>query len=72
VVNASDAKRVTSAGSHQIQLPASLKTAGKVLRPVLTTGDGGLTPAGDFAADGPLCLPVPASGLVVYLAVSAN
>ena len=72
VVNASDAERVTSDGSHQIQLPASLKTAGKILRPVLTTGDGGLPAVSDFAADGPLCLPVPASGLVVYLAFSGS
>ena len=38
VVNASDADRVTSSGDHRIQLPANLKTAGKVLRPVLTIG----------------------------------
>ncbi len=72
VMNASDAKRVTAAGSHQIQLPPGLRTAGKVLRPVLTTGNGEPLPVRDFPADGPLRLPVPASGMVVYQAVSAS
>ena len=69
-MNASGQERVTAADGHQIQLPASLKTAGKVLRQVLTTGDGGVPPISNFAADGPLCLPVPASGLVVYEAAA--
>ncbi len=71
VVNASDAKRVTSDGFHVIRLPPTLKSAGKVLRPVLTTSAGEL-PKEDFAADGSLSLPVPASGLVVYEGIHAD
>lgn len=70
VVNASDSERVTSDGANQIHLPASLKTAGKILRPVLTTGMGKTPP--EFAADGPLRLPVPASSLVVYKGTRAE
>lgn len=66
VVNASAADRVTSDGTHEIHLPASLKTTGKILRPLLTTGSGDRPPVPDFDAAGPLRLPVPASSLVVY------
>lgn len=66
VVNASNANRVTSDGVHKIHLPASLKTAGKILRPLLTTGSGDRPPVPEFDASGPLRLPVPASSLVIY------
>ncbi|MBC8125690.1 MAG: hypothetical protein H8M99_00885 [Gloeobacteraceae cyanobacterium ES-bin-144] len=67
VVNASDADRVTSAGEFQIRLPATLKTSGKILRPVLTVGTDKPPLTGVFFdAAGPLRLPVPASSLVVY------
>ena len=69
VVNASDAERVTSAGDYQLKLPGTLKTAGKVLRPVLTIGQG-QPPVADMDANGPLRLPVPPSSLVVYEGVS--
>lgn len=69
VINASDDPRVTGAGDQSMQLPASLKTAGKTLRPALTVGIG-KTPANlVLPAAGPLRLPVPASSLVVYEAV---
>ena len=66
VVNASDTKRITSDGFHVIRLPPDIKSAGKVLRPILTTGPGEPLPVQEYAADGSLSLPVPASGLVVY------
>ena len=66
VVNASDTKRVTSDGFHVIRLPPDIHSAGKVLRPVLTTGTSGPVNVQAVAADGSLSLPVPASGLVVY------
>ncbi len=69
VVNASTADRVTSDGTNQIQLPANLKTTGKILRPVLTTGAGKVP---DVVAEGRLRLSVPAGSLVVYEAVFAN
>ncbi len=72
VLNASTADRVTSDGTHQIRLPETLKTAGKVLRPALTLSAGKPTATEAFAADGPLRLPVPASGLVVYEGVRAE
>lgn len=65
VVNASRAARVTAAGDIRLHLPDSLATAGKVLRPVLTIGSSE-TDKMEFPADGPLSLPVPASGLVIY------
>lgn len=70
VVNASDADRVTASQGIQIQLPATLKTAGKVLRPVLTIGQGKPPLTAEFDAAAPLRLPVPASGLVVYEGVT--
>ena len=66
VVNASDTKRVTSDGFQVIRLPPDIKSAGKVLRPILTIGPGEPLPIQEYAADGSLSLPVPASGLVVY------
>ncbi len=72
VVNASDSPRMTSDGSNQIQLPATLKTAGKVLRPVVVSGGGLPFERRDFVADGPLRLPVPASGIVVYEGLRAD
>lgn len=69
VVNASDSNRVTAAGEDWLQLPANLKTEGKVLRPVLTIGQDKATAKKGFDAAGPLRLPVPASSLVVYEAV---
>ena len=66
VVNASDSPRVTSAGENQIRLPSDLKTAGKVLRPALTISGTPGPEVADFDASGPLRLPVPPSGLVVY------
>ena len=70
VINASSAERTTGDGANQIHLPASLKTAGKILRPALTIGEG--KPTTDYAADGPLRLRVPASGLVVYEGIRAE
>ena len=66
VLNASDADRVTSDGVHEIHLPASLKTSGKFLRPLLTSGDSDRPPAPEIDAAGPLRLPAPASSLVIY------
>lgn len=71
VVNASDQDRTTSGGDHFIQLPGNLKTAGKILRPVLTIGQNPLVSSSGFDAAGPLRLPVPASSLVVYEGVTA-
>ena len=70
VINASDADRVTSSGDHRIQLPATLKTAGKTLQPVLTIGQDKPPLTTGFDAAVPLSLPVPASGLVVYEGVT--
>ena len=72
VINASDAERTTSAGGGQIHLPATLVTAGKVLRPVLTIGQGKSPETPDIDASGPLHLPVPPSSLVVYEGVPAS
>jgi glycosidase len=71
VVNASDKPRVTGAGEHVMQLPNTLQTAGRVLRPALTIGAGPDPEAPAFALSGPLWLPVPASSLVIYQAVPA-
>jgi hypothetical protein len=72
VVNASNEDRVTAAGGHQLKLPPSLKTSGKVLRHVLTSTARQETQQAGFDATGPLRLPVPASSLVIYLASSAD
>ena len=66
VINASAEERVTSSGDHQMQLPASLKTAGKALRPVLTIGQGKPPVTKEIIASGPLRLIVPPSSLVVF------
>ena len=71
IVNASDEARVTGAEKHSMQLPPFLRTAGKVLRPVLTIGSGKTPELPVSQAAGPLRLPVPASSLVVYEAVPA-
>jgi glycosidase len=71
VINASDEPRVTGAGEMAMQLPKSLQTAGKVLKPALTIGLGKPPEGLSFKADGPLRLPVPASSLVVYEATPA-
>ncbi len=72
VMNASDKVRITSAGAHHIQLPPTLKTAGKMLRAVLTVGEGEPLPAAEFDAAGPLRLPAPPSGMVVYSLIEAD
>ncbi|MEO8613849.1 MAG: alpha-amylase family glycosyl hydrolase [Luteolibacter sp.] len=72
VVNASDAERTTSAGGNQIQLPASIKAAGKILRPVLTIGQEKSPIVADIDAAGPLRLPVPPSSLVIYQGLPAE
>jgi glycosidase len=67
VMNASDAPRVTGTGTQAMQLPSSLKTAGRVLRPVLTIGSNkSLEIPTPIDAAGPLRLPAPASSLVVF------
>lgn len=68
-INASDAPRVTGGGNHSMQLPPSLKAAGKVLRPALTIGLGPSPTTPSPRAAGPLRLTVPASSLVVFEAV---
>ena len=69
VLNASDSNRVTASGEDWLQLPANLRTEGKVLRPVLTIGQDKAASKKTFDAAGPMRLPVPASSLVVYEAV---
>lgn len=71
VINASDDPRVTGVENQAMQLPASLKTSGMVLRPVLTIGIGKSTEDLTFQAAGPLRLPVPPSSLVVFQATPA-
>lgn len=70
VMNASDEARVTGNETHAMELPASLKTEGKWLKPALTIGIGKLPEGISIQAAGPLRLPVPPSSLVVYEAVS--
>ena len=72
VINASDEARVTGIEGHPMQLPASLKTAGKTLKPALTIGIGKPPETSGFDAAGPLSLPVPPSSLVVYEAVKTG
>jgi alpha-amylase len=69
VMNASDEVRFTGTGDQSMQLPDSLKTAGRVLKPVLTIGTGKPTEPLSYPAAGPLRLPVPPSSLVVYQVV---
>lgn len=68
VINASGEARVTGTANQAINLPASLKTHGKQLRPVLTIGSESTGDAVNFDAAAPLRLPVPADSLVVYQA----
>ncbi len=65
VMNASAESRVTAAGGTSIHLPPNLETAGRVLRPVFTTG-GENQEGMEYPAGGPLALPAPASGLIIY------
>ena len=71
VVNASDKPRITCAGDHVLQLPSTLQTTGRVLRPVLTIGAGPDPEVPPVMLSGPLWLPIPASSLVIYQAVPA-
>jgi glycosidase len=71
VVNASDKPRVTGAGEYVMQLPNTLQTSGRILRPVLTIGAGPNPEVPPLALFGPLWLPVPASSLVIYQPVPA-
>lgn len=71
VINASDQARWTSAGSHVLKLPSDLKTQGRVLRPILTIGAGTNPDSAAIDASGPLKLPVPASSLVVFEAITS-
>jgi hypothetical protein len=68
VINASGEARVTGTANQAMNLPATLKTHGKQLRPVLTIGADSAGDASNFDAAGPLRLPVPADSLVVYQA----
>ncbi len=72
VVNASASVRVTGMPDHAMQLPPTLKTAGRVLRPVMTIGAGTASEQDPIPADGPLRLSIPASSLVVYESVPAG
>lgn len=68
VINASGEARVTGTANQAMNLPASLKTHGKQLRPVLTIGAESAGDAVNFDAVGPLRLPVPADSLIIYQA----
>ncbi|MGA0853941.1 MAG: alpha-amylase family glycosyl hydrolase [Luteolibacter sp.] len=68
VINASSEPRMTGGMNHAMSLPATLKTEGKYLRPVLTIGSESAGDVPPFDAAGPLRLPVPAESLVVYQA----
>jgi glycosidase len=68
--NASSQPRVTGAGGLSMRLPASLKPAGRMLRPVFAIGASPSDAISPVAADGPLLLPVPASGMRVWEIVS--
>jgi glycosidase len=68
VINASNEPRMTGGMNHAMSLPATLKTEGKYLRPVLTIGSESAGDVPPFDAAGPLHLPVPAESLVVYQA----
>ena len=70
VINASDEPRVTGSGGASMQLPVSLKAAGKVLKPALVIGMGKPVENHAIPAEGPLRLSAPASSLVVYEALS--
>jgi len=67
-INASGEARVTGTTNQAMNLPATLKTHGKQLRPVLTIGGESVNIATGIDAAGPLRLPVPAESLVIYQA----
>lgn len=67
VINASDEARVTGA----MELPASLKSAGKVLQTALVIGMGNAEPSPSVSATGLLRLQAPPASLVVYEAIPA-
>jgi len=64
--NASAQPRVTGAGGLSMRLPATLKPAGRLLRPVFAIGASPNDSVAPVAADAPLLLPVPASGMKVW------
>lgn len=68
VINASDEARVTGA----MELPASLKSAGKVLQTALVIGMGNAEPSPSVSATGLLRLQAPPASLVVYEAIPAK
>lgn len=72
VINASQSMRFTSAGSHSMQLPDSLKTAGKDLRLVATFGGAGPVAAKRLPASGRIRLTVPASCMQVYVSATRD
>lgn len=65
VINASDEARATGA----MELPASLKSAGKVLQTALVIGMGNTVPSPSISAAGLLRLQAPPASLVVYEAI---
>lgn len=68
VINASDEARVTGA----MELPASLKSAGKVLQTALVIGMGNAEPSPSVSATGLIRLQAPPASLVVYEAIPAT
>ncbi len=70
VINASQSVKFTSAGSHSMRLPKTLKTAGKNLRLAATIGAPAPEAATTVAASGSLRLAVPASCMQVYQSVA--
>lgn len=68
VINASDEARDTGA----MELPASLKSAGKVLQAALVIGMGNAEPIPSVFATGLLRLQAPPASLVVYEAIPAT
>lgn len=68
VINASDEARATGA----MELPASLKSAGKVLQAALVIGMGNAEPIPSVSATGLLRLQAPPASLVVYEAIPAT
>ena len=65
VLNASDVPRITGADGGGMKLPNTLKTSGKILRPVLTIGTG-VSISTIVDAAGVLRLNVPPSSLIIY------
>lgn len=69
-INLSTTTAMTAGSDHAMQLPSTLKTAGKQLRPVFSTGH--CDPTAVLDASGPLRVAIPPSTLVVYEIVTAN